>query len=76
MPDSSFLPSRVPESGCWESDNNAGRECADRLLMEIRRRQSVLIFTNAIRDTVNQGRWGGVEVGFTHRISEVILSSN
>ena len=58
------------ESGDWAADNAAGRELANQWLREMRERNAPNLLGAAMRGIAESGRWGGIEVGFTHVIAE------
>ena len=56
------------ESGVWALDNKIGRTHADECVRYMRERQAPNLLGGVVKDMMAGGRYGGVEVGFLHRI--------
>lgn len=56
------------ESGVWALDNKIGRTHADECVRYMRHRQAPNLLSGIVKDMMAHGRYGGVEVGFLHRI--------
>lgn len=62
-------PVELHESGDWAADNAAGRELAKQWLREMRDRNAPNLLGAAMKRIAEGGRWGGIEVGFTHAVA-------
>ena len=58
------------ESGVYALDNKIGRTHADQCVDLMRRQGNPSILSHVVKDMVGRGRYGGVEVGFMHRVAD------
>lgn len=58
----------------YGAQNALGREKADQLILQMRLTQNPTLLGAAIRDIVNGGTYGPVEVGFCQRLADQILA--
>lgn len=65
-------PTAIAETGEWGTDCAAGKVAADVLADQIMLFKDGLALDRVLRRLVQSGRYGGVEVGFTARLSERI----
>lgn len=66
----------VVESGDWAADNRTGAKFANELLGYMREDTNrVPMLGHVIRDMVQKGQFGPIEIGFVHRLATVISSS-
>lgn len=62
-------------TGDWAADNIAGRQYADRLILELQGEVKGPNFLGSIvRDMIRKGTYSGVEVGFFQRIAEGLIT--
>jgi hypothetical protein len=65
----------LPEpSGDWSADNRAGRDFATDLIERMATEEAPFLLGNLAKGMVAGGRYGGVEVGFFHRIAETLTT--
>ena len=61
----------VPKArGNWAADNALGRAYADELVSFMRKRDCPNLLGATVKRMIDQGSFGGVEVGFFQRIAE------
>lgn len=61
-------------TGDWGTDTSRGRFYADEAVTFISARGNPTILAHIMKSMVGQAAWGGVEVGFFHRLSEHLLA--
>lgn len=58
------------ESGAYALDTKIGRGHADQLIDLMARKDNPTLLGRVVKDMIAGGRYGGVEVGFMHRIAD------
>ena len=64
---------RTPQSTYGEQ-NAIGREKADQLILQMRLTQNPTLLGAAVREMVEGGNFGPVEIGFCQRLADQILA--
>lgn len=57
-------------SGAWSEDNATGHDYAEVLLAHIASNDVSHLLGQVVQAIAATGRWGGIEVGFFHRIAD------
>lgn len=57
-------------TGDYETDNRTGRQFADALVEFMRDKQAPPLFGQVVKSIAERNIFGGIEVGFFHRIAE------
>lgn len=60
-------------SGDYGADNRKGADHADSMIAFIRDADVPSLLGHVIKAAGASGRWGGVEIGFAHRLAEYAL---
>lgn len=64
----------VQETGDWNRDNAQGRGFADQCVEHMRENDAPMVLGYVVEAMLHKGRYGGVEVGFFHRIAQIAIS--
>lgn len=63
-------------TGTWGTDTAQGKTYADEAIQCIRNAGNPTALAHTVKAMVSKASWTGVEVGFFHRISEVLIQAH